>query len=70
MISEEESQTKEAAAEPEAPVFKYLYSTAFRIVLDKEFNKSAAKSLRKYLETIGDCVTCEHTEEEVRSVSD
>ncbi|MDO5484728.1 MAG: DAK2 domain-containing protein [Sarcina sp.] len=66
VISEEESQTKEAAAEPEAPVFKYLYSTAFRIVLDKEFNKSAAKSLRKYLETIGDCVTCEHTEEEVQ----
>ncbi len=66
VISEEESQTKEAAAEPEAPVFKYLYSAAFRIVLDKEFNKSAAKSLRKYLETIGDCVTCEHTEEEVQ----
>ena len=66
VISEEESQTKEAAAEPEVPVLKYLYSTAFRIVLDKEFNKSAAKSLRKYLETIGDCVTCEHTEEEVQ----
>ena len=66
VISEEESQTQEAAAEPEVPVLKYLYSTAFRIVLDKEFNKSAAKSLRKYLETIGDCVTCEHTEEEVQ----
>lgn len=57
--------TKEAPAEPEVPVFKYLYSTVFRIVIDKEFNKSAAKSLRKYLETIGDCVTCEHKEEEV-----
>lgn len=66
VISEEESQAREAAAEPEVPVLKYLYSTAFRIVLDKEFNKSAAKSLRKYLETIGDCVTCEHAEEEVR----
>ena len=63
--AEETGQTGEAPAEPEVPVLKYLYSTAFRIVLDKEFNKSSAKSLRKYLETIGDCVTCTRTEEEV-----
>lgn len=53
----------QAAAEPEEPELKYLYSTAFTIVLEKDFNKSAAKSLRKYLETLGDSVICEQNED-------
>lgn len=53
----------EAAAEPKEPELKYLYSTAFTIVLDKDFNKAAAKSLRKYLDTLGDSVICEQSED-------
>ena len=53
----------EAAAVPEEPELKYLYSTAFTIVLDKDFNKAAAKSLRKYLDSLGDSVICEQNED-------
>ena len=64
--AQEQAESAQAAA-PEAaePVLKYLYSTAFSIVLNKEFNKSAAKSLRKYLDTLGDSVICECLEETV-----
>ena len=54
----EESAAAVEAAEEE-PVLKYLYSSAFTIIPEKEFNKAASKSLRKYLETIGDSVICE-----------
>ena len=60
-----EEAAAEAPAEPEEPELKYLYSTAFTIVLDKDFNKAAAKSLRKYLESLGDSVICEQAEETV-----
>ena len=53
----------EAAAAPEEPELKYLYSTAFTIVLDKDFNKAAAKSLRKYLDSLGDSVICEQNDD-------
>lgn len=56
----EEEKAAAVVAAPAEPVLKYLYSTAFTIVLDKEFNKSAAKSLRKYLDTLGDSVICEN----------
>ena len=49
----------EAPAEPEVPELKYLYSTVFTIIPDKDFKKSGMKSLRKYLETLGDSVICE-----------
>jgi DAK2 domain fusion protein YloV len=55
----EEAEGAAAAAEPAEPELKYLYSTAFTIIPDKEFNKAASKSLRKYLETLGDSVICE-----------
>lgn len=54
-----EKAAAEAPAEPAEPELKYLYSTAFTIVLDKDFNKAAAKSLRKYLDSLGDSVICE-----------
>ena len=62
----------EAAAEvpaaAEEPELKYLYSTVFTIVLDKEFNKAAAKSMRKYLDTLGDSVICEQQEGNIVAV--
>ena len=54
-----------AVAEPEEPELKYLYSTVFTIVLDKDFNKSSAKSLRKYLDSLGDSVICEQDNDQV-----
>ena len=61
-VKPEEAQ---AAAVPEEPVLKYLYSTAFIIVPDKEFNRSAEKSLLKYLESMGEDVSCEMQDDTV-----
>ena len=49
----------------EEPVLKHLYSTSFRIVADKDFNKAASRSLVKYLESIGESVVCEQEDGEV-----
>ena len=62
-VQSEGEGTAEAAAAPEEPELKYLYSTAFTIVLDKDFNKAAAKSLRKYLDSLGDSVICEQNDD-------
>ncbi len=62
-VQPEAEGAAEAAAAPEEPELKYLYSTAFTIVLDKDFNKAAAKSLRKYLDSLGDSVICEQNED-------
>ena len=62
-VQPEGEGTAEAAAAPEEPELKYLYSTAFTIVLDKDFNKAAAKSLRKYLDSLGDSVICEQNDD-------
>ena len=62
---EAESGQAEAAAEPAEPEIKYVYSTAFTLLPDKDFNKAAFKSLRKYLESMGDAVVCDQTENAV-----
>ncbi|MDO5133357.1 MAG: DAK2 domain-containing protein [Eubacteriales bacterium] len=61
----ESAQTAEAAAEAAKPELKYLYSVEFTILPEKEFNRATAKSLRKYLDTLGDSVFCERREDAV-----
>ncbi len=65
--SEPEAESGEAgaAAEPAEPEIKYVYSTAFTLIPDKDFNKAAFKSLRKYLESMGDSVVCDQNESTV-----
>ena len=60
--AEGEASVPEVPAEPE---IKYVYRTAFTIVTDKDFNKASAKSLRKYLESLGEDVVCEQTDSTV-----
>ena len=57
--AEGEVSVPEVPAEPE---IKYVYRTAFTIVTDKDFNKASGKSLRKYLESLGEDVVCEQTD--------
>ena len=57
--AEGEVSLPEVPAEPE---IKYVYRTAFTIVTDKDFNKASGKSLRKYLESLGEDVVCEQTD--------
>ena len=57
--AEGEASVPEVPAEPE---IKYVYRTAFTIVTDKDFNKASGKSLRKYLESLGEDVVCEQTD--------
>ncbi len=58
----DEASMPEVPAEPE---IKYVYRTAFTIVTDKDFNKASGKSLRKYLESLGEDVVCEQTDSTV-----
>jgi len=60
--AEGEVSQPEVPAEPE---IKYVYRTAFTIVTDKDFNKASGKSLRKYLESLGEDVVCEQTDNTV-----
>ena len=60
--AEGEVSQPEVPAEPE---IKYVYRTAFTIVTDKDFNKASGKSLRKYLESLGEDVICDQTENTV-----
>ena len=60
--AEGEASVPEVPAEPE---IKYVYRTAFTIVTDKDFNKASGKSLRKYLESLGEDVVCEQTDSTV-----
>ena len=60
--AEGEVSVPEVPAEPE---IKYVYRTAFTIVTDKDFNKASGKSLRKYLESLGEDVVCEQTDSTV-----
>lgn len=60
--AEGEVSQPEVPAEPE---IKYVYRTAFTIVTDKDFNKASGKSLRKYLESLGDDVICDQTDNTV-----
>ena len=60
--AEGEVSQPEVPAEPE---IKYVYRTAFTIVTDKDFNKASGKSLRKYLESLGEDVICDQTDNTV-----
>ena len=60
--AEGEASQPEVPAEPE---IKYVYRTAFTIVTDKDFNKASGKSLRKYLESLGEDVICDQTDNTV-----
>ncbi len=64
-VAAEEEKAAEEAAEPAVPEIRFVYSTSFKLLPGKDFNKSAAKSLRKYLDSLGEDVICDVTESAV-----
>lgn len=63
VVPQKEEETGKQEAEAAKEELKYLYFAAFEIVPGKDFNKASLKSLRKYLESIGEIAVCENRED-------